>query len=100
MATFRKTLKVKDARLAFIDKALNSTDMMGEDDTITETVTFDNGYQVDIKCCGAQDDEAWTEAVLFDPKGNQVSYTDPSDRFTGKWYLADDRGNTYIVTVQ
>ena len=100
MATFNKTLKVKQSTLNFIAKALTDPDQMGEDDTITETATFDNGYQVDIKCCGAQDDVAWTEAVLFDPKGNQVSYTDPSDRFTGKWYLADDRGNTYIVTVQ
>ena len=29
-------------------------DCLGEDETIINTVTFSNGFQMDIKCCGVQ----------------------------------------------
>ena len=75
----------------------------GEDETITETARFDNGFEMYIKCCGVQYEEdgcnlAWTEAVLFH-NGGQVAFTEPSDEFEGDWELEDDDGNTYIVHV-
>lgn len=45
---------------------------LGEDIAITNTVKFDDGIEMDIKCCGVQYEEesesntAWTEAVLFE----------------------------------
>ena len=96
---YEATLKVSRDTLAYIDNALADPDFMGEDDTIRKTAHFPNGYEMDIKCCGAQDDVAWTEAVLFNPDGGQVAYTDPADEFSGEWELEDDDGNTYRVNV-
>ena len=75
----------------------------GEDATITMTTQFDNGYQMDVKCCGVQFREnevnvAWSEAVLFDRKGRQLCFTEPSDCFLGEWVIDYD-GDTYFVTV-
>lgn len=75
---------------------------LGEDCTITETVKFENGAEVDIKCCGVQFEEgssntAWTEAVLF-VNGCQVAYTEPESEFEGTWEL-EYNGDTYIVNV-
>ena len=66
----------------------------GEDICITKTAVFDNGYEMDIKCCGVQyeeggDNGAWTEAVLF-RNGSQVCCSEPSDEFVGEWELRDD----------
>jgi hypothetical protein len=77
---------------------------LGEDITIIHTVKFDDGIEMDIKCCGVQYDEysesntAWTEAVLFE-NGYQVCYTDPSDEYLGEWSLEHD-GNEYIVLIE
>lgn len=40
MATFERTLKVDKSAIDFINKALNSPDFMGEDDTRAETAVF------------------------------------------------------------
>lgn len=76
-----------------------------EDEKHTETVRFENGYEIDIKCCGVQMDEngrnngAWCEAVLFNERGFQESFSDVSDEFVGDWQLQDTSGNVYIVSV-
>jgi hypothetical protein len=70
------------------------------DETIVKTAKFDNGYEMDIKLVVSDNDNYnWTEAVLFDNNGNQISYTEPSDTFFGELYLEDDNGNTYTVMV-
>lgn len=66
-----------------------------EDDTICVTAEFPNGIQMDIKCCGAQDDCSWTEAVLFDKHGRQLACSDVEDRFLGKWQLEAPDGTLY-----
>ena len=77
-------------------------DCLGEDDTISYSVNFGNGMEMDIKCCGVQYEEgrsnlAWTEAVLF-KNGSEVCCTEPSDEYTGEWEL-EYKGNKYIVNV-
>ena len=74
-----------------------------EDETITQTVSFPNGVEMDIKCCGIQFKEndtnvAWTEAVLFQ-NGCQVNYSEVSDEYIGRWELEDNEGKLYIVDV-
>lgn len=59
----------------------------GEDNTITKSVIFPDGMCMDIKCCGSQDEASWTEAVLFDRRGNEVACTDAFDEFEGTWDL-------------
>ena len=96
---YETTLKVPHNRLDYIKHALEEPDYMGEDDTITDSVTFPNGMQMDIKCCGSQDDVAWTEAVLFNKDGVPEAISDVSDEFLGEWELTDGEGTTYRVTV-
>lgn len=76
---------------------------LGLDETITHTATFDNGFKMDIKCCGVsyrpgESNTAWTEAVLFDQDNNQCCCTDPEYEYLGPWELNYD-DNTYQVNV-
>lgn len=70
----------------------------------TFSVQFDNGYCMDIKVCGVQYDEtndcnlAWTEGILFNPKGGEEWCTEPSEEFLGKWELETDT-DTYVVNI-
>lgn len=80
----------------------NEENCIGEDETISYTASFNNGFEMDIKCCGVQYQEgasnlAWTEAVLFQ-NGVEICCTEPSDEFIGDWNLWDDE-NEYIVHV-
>lgn len=77
----------------------NSDDRLTEDDTYTETASFPDGMEVDVKCCGSDEDTAWTEAILFH-NGYEVTFTEPEDEYFGDWELEDDSaGNTYVVHV-
>ena len=72
-----------------------------EDETVTETIKFPNGYEMDIKAVIPDwESQVWTEAVLFDKKGNQISFTEPSDTFMGEWNLEDHEGNSYTVILE
>lgn len=69
----------------------------GIDETIIHTANFGNGYEMDIKCCGSDDETAWTEAVLFN-NGSEVCCSEPSDEYLGEWEL-ETRDDKYIVNV-
>lgn len=77
-------------------------DCLGEDETITHTAVFDNGVEIDIKCCGVQYHEddtanvAWTEGVLF--HNGYECCSEPDDEYFGEWFFEHD-GNEYIVVV-
>lgn len=78
----------------YLDNPTKKKNCLDEDETITYTAKFPNGYSMDIKCCGVEFDEdsdnsAWTEAVLFDSNGKQVTCSEPSDEFEGEWELID-----------
>lgn len=62
------------------------------------TAKFPDGYEMDIKCCGCQDDSSWTEAVLFDAQGHELCCTDVEDEFVGEWEL-EYCGTRYIAIV-
>lgn len=84
---------------------------MGEEETIRYTATFENGYQMDIKCCGVKyeppvsgDDNlflhnaAWAEAVLYNASGEEVACSEAGNPFFGTWTLSDER-NGYTAEV-
>ena len=61
---------------------------MKRDETITHTAKFDNDYFMDIKlviCDG--EDKPYTEAVLFDPNGNEITCSSIWDEYNGLWIL-------------
>lgn len=95
---YRSRVHIDDDELKYIEDAIENGGM-SEDDTITKTAKFSNGYEMDIKCCGADDEPAWTEAVLFDSEGSQIAVSEPSDDYFGIWELEDDDGNTYKANV-
>ena len=108
MAKHERTVYVKKSFIDMIERYLHkepkdSSACLGEDETISVTTKFDNGVEMDIKCCGVQYKEgesntAWSEAVLF-KNGSQVACTEPSDTFDGDWELECADGDTYIAHV-
>lgn len=99
---YRNTLYLSDAARKTIEGFLNAKsedEYQGGDNTITYTVRFPDGKEMDVKCCGCQEESSWTEAVLFDEKGCQLTYTDVSDEFIGTWELTY-KDATYIVEVK
>ena len=74
-------------------KGKNEDECLNENQTLTYTAVFKNGYEMDIKVCGVEyidgeDNSAWTEAVLFH-YGSEVACTEPSDEFFGTWEMHD-----------
>lgn len=50
-------------------------------------------FPVIIDIYGGKDD-SWTEAILYDDTGREVTVTEPCDGFTGCWELKDEDANT------
>lgn len=99
---YQTVLYISAAALELINKFLaaeTEDEYQGEDNTIIYTVRFPDGKEMDVKCCGCQDDPSWTEAVLFDDQGYQIAYTDVGEVFDGQWELEAD-GVRYIVDVR
>lgn len=99
--TYNYVLKVPSAALSVIDGYLNAgtaDEFQSENCTISYTVRFPDGREMDIKCCGCQDDSSWTEAVLFDMHGNELACTEVCDTFVDLWEL-EYGGVTYAVNV-
>lgn len=106
---YEKTIKISEKEADQINKHLHveptcEEECLGEDIAIVNTVTFDNGIQMDIKCCGVQYNEsdesntAWAEAVLFQ-NGMELCCTEPEDEYLGEWIL-DYNGDEYVVYVE
>lgn len=106
---YEKTIKITTKMTELINKHLHeeptcAEECLGEDIAIVNTVSFENGFEMDIKCCGVQYDEAsesntaWTEAVLFQ-NGRELCCSEPSDEYVGEWSL-EYEGDEYIVVVE
>ena len=73
------------------------------DETITETALFDDGCEADIKLVICDDDEPYTEGILFNNAGSQLACTDAGDDFIGRWefeHNCENIKNKYIVDVE
>jgi len=95
MKEYRKTIFVNGE---VVYKLLNGKIPMGEDDTVSYTAKFDDGYEVDVKICGSDDGKPWTEAVLFH-NGSEVCFTEPSEYIIGEWCL-ETEDTSFVVNVQ
>ena len=99
---YTETIIVPKSTAEIIERYLNATDiedMQEEDYTISYTAVFPDKREMDIKCCGGDDEPSWTEAVLFDENGNEICHSDPEDEFFGTWELETDDAK-YIVNVE
>ncbi len=99
---YRTTVLIPAKVMEQINSYLNAQsqdEYQGEDNTITYTAKFSDGKEMDIKCCGCRDEASWTEAVLFDGQGHELTCTEVEEEFTGPWQLAY-QGVTYIAAVK
>ena len=94
---YERTIMISPSETKYITRVLQSMDLMGENDTITHTVSFGNDMEMDIKICGARDEEPWTEAVLFH-NGSEAGCSEPEDFFEGDWCL-EDQDDSYVAHV-
>lgn len=97
---YRVPLRITKDEARQINAWLENDVHQDEDDIFSRTAVFPDGRQMDIKCCGTQDPEqsSWAEAVLFEPNGQEICYTEPAFEYTGAWKLTKD-GVSYIVDV-
>lgn len=98
---YRQQILLSRAEWEIINGYLNAAsadEYQDEDQTIIHSVRFSDGMCMDIKCCGCHE-SSWTEAVLFDQNGCEVTCTEPSDQFDGLWELEYD-GVIYSVLVR
>lgn len=79
-------------------QAKTTEQFQDEDHTISHTVVFPDGKQMDIKCCGAQNERSWTEAVLFNQNGCELCCSEVSDRYDGIWEL-EYQNRRYVAIV-
>lgn len=79
--------------------ARSEAQYQGKDNTITKSAIFPDGMSMDVKCCGSNDVPSWTEAVLFDRRGNEVAHTEVLDDFEGVWELEHD-GILYTTIIK
>ena len=106
---YTQTIKVSKKAFEVINHYLTiqpktEEDAQPEYDTIVYSASFPDGKSIDVKCCGVQfedggENTSWTEAVLFDKDGCEISCTDVCEEFLGKWELEDGESNTYIADV-
>ena len=95
--------ELEDLRALLSHEPASESECFGEDKTISHTVSFGNGVEMDIKVCGVQYHEgesntAWSEAVLF-VNGSEVACSEPSDAIDGEWILDHD-GDEFRAVVR
>ena len=89
---YEQVVILDDGQADMVEKWLDNTVHQDEDETFTVTARFPDGRQMDIKCCGVQDQEdgSWTEAVLFEPGGREICCAEPDETFQGVWEIEAD----------
>lgn len=86
------------------DEPANEDECFGsKEPAITVTARFEDGKEMDVKCCGVDYEESgyntgWTEAVLFDENGCELGCTDVEDEFLGDWEL-EHGDDEYVIHV-
>ena len=107
LKTYKQTITIPKDRAEKINRILTVEPTCEEEcftNTYSETATFPNGYQMDIKYCGVNYEDgnsntSWTEAVLFNKHGGQEDYSEIKDEFLSKWEL-ESNNIRYIVDVK
>ena len=98
-------IEIEQAEIERLEKTMRDGKSLdggkGKEPTYTWTAKFQDGTEVDVKVCDAEEEGggAWSEAVLFDENGCELSCTEPDDTLAGDWYLFDG-DDMYIVHVK
>lgn len=95
--TYKNTITISKKELDIINKHLSGEIIQGEDNTITYTAIYPNGVEMDIKCCGCQEEPSWVESVLFCGR-HEVACSECEDDILGLWTM-EYKGNIYECEV-
>ena len=105
---YRTRITIPETTKNFLNHILNhpplsESDCFSEDETLSYTATFPNGYEADIQCCGVQYWEGelnlpWTQGILYDNYGREIQVSEPSDDYFGEWNFSVKK-DSYIVFV-
>ena len=93
------TITITQEQAGEIDKYLTTAGLQPENKTIVHTIEFENQHRVDIRCTASKNETSHAEAILFDPNGLGIYYSEPGDTFTGTWELETDTAQ-YTVDVK
>lgn len=98
--THKRIVTISKPVAETIEKYISNEVHLDEDETIIYTAKFPGGIEMDIKCCGVQNEEdgAWTEAVLF-KNGCEVAVSGVEEEFLGEWSLKFD-GVVYNTIIE
>lgn len=91
---YKETIYITKTQSETIKEYLKKC-ILSEDESVVYTARFPDGKEMDIKCCGSQDEPAWTEAVLFNERGVELRFTEPEHEYLGEWVVGD-----YVVEVK
>lgn len=83
----------------------DENECFGEDEKFSKSLKFSSGYEVDIEICGVQyedgsDNIPYTQGILYNECGGEVTFTEPMDEFCGEWDFEDGNGDEYVVIVK
>ena len=72
---------------------------MGENDSFSYDVDFEDGTKMILRFCGTDEYVPYTECALM-RGGYEIALGDPDDySIEDEWEMEDDDGNTYVVTI-
>jgi len=66
-----------------------------------EEVKFSDGYRMAIQVVASErpdEEECWTQGVVFDSFGSEIGCTDVGESFLGKYHVLDNIMNVEYVT--
>ena len=88
--TFVRVMNVKFEIADAMQQITNGFDKTVRSDSpeFDDEVVFSNGYRMAIQVCSGEGESAWTQAILFDADGNQLSFTEAQPEFLGKYEIA------------
>lgn len=103
---YRETMRVEARRFDALTKSCEAPNAELPRDTAIFDVElrFPDGNRVAIQVCSPLDpaeESCWTQAVLFDKAGNELSCTDVGETLGGEYCVSNhDTGDEYVVVVQ
>lgn len=85
---YEQTIVVPVEEAAIINRHLtDSAFPQGKDAVISKTAVFPDNMEVEVKCCGCENDLSWAEAVLFNC-GCETHCELGNAEFFGDWTFA------------
>lgn len=82
----------------YLSPDLNKKHVQKNGSIISRSVQFPDGFSAHLTCCGVPSGVSYTEAILCDPSGEEVTSSGPHGTILGYWLLPFD-GREYALSV-